>query len=50
VEVDRSNTREVVVDSYRTVSLVGATRIAILTVFESHRLLSDDDVDPTASR
>ncbi len=49
-EVDRPNIREVVVDSYRIVYLVGANHIAILTVFESHRLLTADDLDPTALR
>ncbi len=49
-EVDRPDIREVVIENYRIVYLVGTTRIAILTVFESHRLLSDDDLHPTASR
>jgi hypothetical protein len=31
------------------VYLVGTTRIVILTVFESHRLLPGDDLDSTTS-
>lgn len=49
-EVDRPDVREVILENYRIVYLVGETRIAILTVFESHRLLTADDVDPTSSR
>ena len=49
-EVDRPDIREVVFENYRIVYLMGATRIAILTVFESHRLLKDDELDPTVSR
>jgi addiction module RelE/StbE family toxin len=49
-EVDRSDIREVVIEHYRIVYLVDSPRIVILTVFESHRLLSDDDIDPAASR
>jgi plasmid stabilization system protein ParE len=49
-EVDRPDIREVVFENYRIVYHVGVTRIAILTVFESHRLLSGDDLDPTISR
>ncbi|HSN53774.1 MAG TPA: type II toxin-antitoxin system RelE/ParE family toxin [Candidatus Sulfomarinibacteraceae bacterium] len=49
-EIDRRDIREVVFENYRIVYLVGATRIAILTVFESHRLLSGEDLDPTVSR
>ncbi len=48
-EVDRSDVREVILENYRIVYFVGATRIAILTVFESHRLLTADDVDQTSS-
>lgn len=49
-EVDRPDIREVILDNYRIVYLVGATRITILTVFESHRMLRDDDLDPTVAR
>ncbi len=49
-EVDRADIREVILDNYPMVYLVETTRIVILTVFESHRLLRDDDLDPTASR
>lgn len=49
-EIDRPDIREVILDNYRMVYLVGTARIVILTVFESHRLLTDDDLDPTASR
>ena len=49
-EIDRPEIREVILESYRIVYFVGATRISILTVFESHRLLTEDDLDPTASR
>jgi len=48
-EIDRPEIREVILENYRIVYLVGATRIVILTVFESHRLLRDEDLDPTAS-
>ena len=49
-EVDRPDIREVILENYRIVYLVGATRITILAVFESHRLLRDDDLYPTASK
>lgn len=49
-EVDRPDIREVILENYRIVYLVGATRITILAVFESHRLLTDDDLYPTASK
>jgi toxin ParE1/3/4 len=49
-EVDRPDIREVILENYRIVYLVGATRIAILTVFEGHRLLADDDLEPTTFR
>lgn len=49
-EVDRPDVREVIIDNHRIVHLVGTTRIVILTVFESHRLLTGDDLDPSASR
>jgi plasmid stabilization system protein ParE len=48
-ETGRSEIREVILDSYRIVYLVGTTRIVILTVFESHRLLPGDDLDSTTS-
>jgi plasmid stabilization system protein ParE len=49
-EVDRPDIREVILENYRFVYLVGAGRITVLTVFESHRTLADFDIEPSASR
>jgi len=49
-EVDRPDIREVILENYRIVYLVRTARIVVLTVFESHRQLTGDDLGPTASR
>lgn len=49
-EADRPDIPEVILENYRIVYLVEATRIAILTVFESHRLLTGNDLYPTTSK
>lgn len=49
-DVDRPDIREIILENYRIVYRVGATRITILTVFESHRLLTEVDLDPRSSR
>lgn len=49
-EVGRPDIREVILESYRIVYHLGATRISILTVFESHRLLTNDDLDLRTKR
>lgn len=44
-EIDRSDIREVILESYRIVYQLGETGITILTVFESHRLLDEKLTD-----
>ena len=42
-EVDRDDVRDVILDNYRVVYVVGNHQIMVVTVFESHRLLIDSD-------
>ncbi len=44
-EIDRSDIREVIFESYRIVYQLSETGITILTVFESHRLLDETLTD-----
>ncbi len=43
-EIPRSGLRELVVDSYRIVYRRRLNRIEVLTVFEGHRLLREDEL------
>jgi len=45
-ELPGSGLRELVMDNYRIVYRVHAQDVQVLTVFESHRLLPSDDLDP----
>ncbi len=49
-ESDRTDIREVILDHNRIVYLLGNARITVLTLFESHRRLVDDDLDNETSR
>jgi len=44
-EADRDDIREVFLDNYRLVYLVGGNRMVVLTVFEGHRLLTSADLN-----
>jgi addiction module RelE/StbE family toxin len=48
-EIDRSDIREFILENYRIVYQLTETRIIILTVFESHRLLDESLTDPADS-
>ena len=48
-EVDREDVREVILDNYRVVYVVGNHQIVVVTVFESHRLLIDSDINGSTS-
>jgi plasmid stabilization system protein ParE len=48
-EIDRSDIREVILENYRIVYQLSETTIAILSVFESHRLIDQTLTDPTDS-
>jgi len=48
-EIDRTDIREVILENYRVVYLVGKGRITVLTVFESHRLLSSHELNTETS-
>ncbi len=50
LESDRTDIREVILDHYRIVYLLASARITVLTVFENHRLLVDDDLDTETSK
>jgi len=43
-EIERENVREVLLRSYRIVYRVGRDFIEVLTVFEGHRLLRQEDI------
>lgn len=49
-ELARSDIREVVLENYRIVDQLTESRIIILTVFESHRLLDRPVTDSTDNR
>lgn len=46
-EIERDDVREVIVGAYRIVYRVLARQIHVLTVFEGHRRLPTDAIDPS---